>query len=93
MVEKILPIGSVVRLNGGIKRLMIFGILQKNGDDDGTEYDYVGVAYPEGSIGMESHFLFNDADIEEIVFRGYEDIERQTFINILEEALKSQKAK
>ncbi len=85
MVEDLLPIGSVVLLKDGQKRIMIFGIKQTDADNDDIEYDYVGVLYPEGNLGAEYQFLFNNEDISEVFFRGYEDEERVEFINKLKE--------
>lgn len=81
-IKKLLPIGSVVLLKEGKKRLMIYGILQKNKNEE-KEFDYVGVLYPEGHIGNKFQYLFNHEDIEEIVFRGFEDAERENFLEKL----------
>ncbi len=81
--NELLPIGSVVILNNAKKKLMIFGVGQTN-ETDGIEYDYIGVMYPEGSMGDGSQFLFNHSDINEVFFRGYEDDERDAFINRLQ---------
>lgn len=83
-ISELLPIGSVVLLHEGKKRLMIYGIKQTN-MDDGTEYDYLGVLYPEGNLGKEGHFFFNATDVEKVCFRGFDDEERQLFISKLEE--------
>lgn len=77
-----LPIGSVVLLRGGTTKLMIFGIRQIE-KESGEEYDYVGVIYPEGNLGPESQFCFSHDSIEQVVFRGYEDEERQAFLEQL----------
>ena len=81
-VRELLPIGSVIRLVTGTKKLMIYGVKQT---DNGTniEYDYIGVVYPEGNMGEESQFLFNHEDIEEIAFEGFRDDEREEFIGKL----------
>ena len=83
MIDNLLPIGSVVKVNGSEKRLMVFGVKQKTGEDEERVYDYVGVTYPEGNLGKEYHILFDEADIEEVVFRGFEDQERSFFLNEL----------
>ncbi len=83
MITNLLPIGSIVCLKGGEKRLMIFGIKQVSPDDMQVEYDYVGVCYPEGNMGVQTQYLFNHQDIEEITVRGYEDEERINFIENL----------
>lgn len=79
-----LPIGSVVRLKGGVKPLMIFGINQVDPEKPDMEYDYVSVPYPEGNIGVGFQYMFNQNDIEEILFRGYDTQERTDFLNALE---------
>lgn len=83
-VSALLPIGSIVLLSGGEKKLMIAGIKQTNANGEGEEYDYLGVLYPEGNIGEPFQYLFNHEDIKEIVFRGYEDSERIDFLKKLE---------
>lgn len=73
MVEY-LPIGSVVRLVNGTKRIMIYGRRQLNAET-GVMYDYVACFYPEGNINAQFTFMFNHSDIEEVIFRGYTDEE------------------
>ena len=85
-MEYLLPIGTVVQLKGGEKRLMVFGIRQTDSEGDDTEYDYVAVPYPEGNMGIDLHFLFNHEEIDTVFFRGFEDIERQSFIQALTRA-------
>jgi hypothetical protein len=85
MVKDLLPIGSIIRLKGGKKRLMIYGIKQVDQGDEDKEYDYVGVCYPEGNMGLNTQYLFDNIDIEELYFRGYEDDERAEFMKKLDE--------
>lgn len=75
----LLPIGSVIRLRGATKCLMIFGVCQTDQTDDKL-YDYIGVLWPEGNIGNEGQVLFNHEDIEETVFMGYNNDERFDFV-------------
>ncbi len=82
-IKELLPIGTVVLLKDGEKRLMISGIKQTDASGEGEEYDYLGVLYPEGHIGEEYQFLFNHDNIKKIVFRGYEDDERTNFLERL----------
>ncbi len=81
-VKELLPIGSVVVLEGGEKKLMVFGIKQTDADA-GRDYDYIGVIYPEGNIGPGGQFFFNHEDIKEVFFRGYSDEERELFVERL----------
>ena len=84
-IKELLPIGSVVLLEGGSKKLMIFGIRQLDESDEAVEYDYAAVPYPEGNVGVEAQFLFNHDQISEVFFYGYEDKEREDFLNALDE--------
>ena len=82
-IKDLLPIGSIVRLHDGEKRLMIIGIMQSDASGNGKEYDYLGILYPEGHIGDQFQYLFNQEDIEGVIFRGFEDDERVEFLNKL----------
>ena len=81
-IRQLLPIGSVVLLKGGRKKVMIYGVKQTD-KSSGIEYDYISVLYPEGNMGEAGQFLFNHSDIDEIYFRGCEDEERDRFIGKL----------
>lgn len=74
-----LPIGSIVLLKGGSKRLMIYGRLQLSADMN--YYDYIGCFYPEGFINEKFTFLFNHDQIEEVVFEGFTDADELAFLN------------
>lgn len=82
-IKDLLPIGTIVLLKDGEKRLMVNGIMQTDAGGTGKNFDYMGVLYPEGHIGEGFQYLFNHEDIEEIIFRGYEDSERIGFLNKL----------
>lgn len=81
-VKKLLPIGSVIRLKGAKKDLMIFGICQTQ-KDSGKDFDYIGVLWPEGNMGAQTQVLFAHEDIDSVAFRGYETQERTDFIERL----------
>lgn len=88
-ISDLLPIGSVVLLKEGQKKLMIFGIKQSDAQDETIEFDYAGVMYPEGNMGIEYQFVFNHEDIDKVIFRGFEDDERKIFITELTEVYKN----
>lgn len=81
-IKSLLPIGSVVRLKGAKKDLMVFGICQTN-KENGKEYDYIGVLWPEGNMGPGTQIMFAHDDIENVVFTGYNTPEREVFIERL----------
>ena len=78
-MKNLLPIGSVVTLTDATKKIMIIGTDVKLEDDD-TIYNYVGVPFPEGYIGSEVLFLFQNDDIENVDFVGFVNSEVQIYI-------------
>lgn len=96
-MKDLLPVGSVVMLDGGSKKTVIMGILQFNLEKQDRVYDYLGVPYPEGYMGKGSSYFFNYDSIIEVFFRGYENDERQNMLGALaqlqqnvEEAIKGE---
>ncbi len=85
--EKYLPIGTVVLLSGGEKRVMITGFCAIPGDDTKKVYDYIGCLYPEGFISSSQNLLFNHEQIEKLYYLGYSDDEEKKFKNKLKETL------
>ena len=47
MKKDLLPIGSVVALEGATRKLMIIGLLVQD-EQTKTMYDYIGEPFPEG---------------------------------------------
>lgn len=85
MYQNLLPIGSVVLLKGATKKLMITGIKPMLDSQPDKIYDYIGVMYPEGFVGGDSNFLFNHEDINDVVFKGYDNPERLRFLEMIED--------
>ena len=81
-IEELLPIGSVVLLENGIKKIMIIGIKPTDLSTN-TIYDYLAVPYPEGFIKEDCTFFVNHDKIQKVVARGYENEERKEFITKL----------
>ncbi len=83
--EEFLPVGSVVLLKGGNKRIMICGRIQAQADTN-VIYDYSACYYPEGIIDTSAMFFFNRDAIETVYFRGYEDQEELDYrSNVLDQ--------
>ena len=57
--EKFLPIGSVVILEGGTKKIMITGFCSISEMDRTQVYDYSGCIYPEGYLSSNQICLLN----------------------------------
>ena len=88
-----LPLGSVVLLENGIKKIVIIGYFPTQHTDTGevVSYEYLGIPYPEGFVGMDSGLLFNHKDIRETVSVGYSNEEREVFVKTLQDIIDSTK--
>lgn len=87
MNKGFLPIGSVVLLKGGTKRVMITGFCSIDNNDNTKVYDYTGCLYPEGIINSNEMRLFDKDEIDKVYFRGFEDQEQMDFQKILENVM------
>lgn len=76
---RFLPIGTVVLLKGGKKRLMITGFCSFDEEKKDKAYDYTGCLYPEGIISSKQMALFNHSQIEKVYHLGLRDKEEQKF--------------
>ena len=76
---KFLPVGTVVLLKGGKKRLMITGFCSFDEEKKDKAYDYTGCLYPEGIISSKQMALFNHNQIEKVFYLGLRDEEEQKF--------------
>ncbi len=85
-MTNLLPIGSVVLLEGAQRKLMIYGRLQRQ-DEQEKIWDYIGCLYPEGQIRPEDSYLFDHKGIETVVFTGYQNEEEVAFQKYMSEEL------
>ena len=92
MFERTLPVGSVVSLYGGEKRLMILGYMKYLRDDEsGKVYDYCGCTYPEGFISPDKTAVFDHEQIAQIYALGYQNDEQIAFRQRLGQVLANRK--
>ena len=68
--NELLPIGSVVQLDGEDIFLMVMGYYPEAQEQS---YDYVGVPFPQGILEIPNLCLFNQDDVGECVFEGYQN--------------------
>ena len=87
MQEKFLPLGTVVLLKEGSKRLMITGYCMASPENPDKMYDYAGCLFPEGFILDNNVALFNHDESEKIDFLGFSDDEQKAFCDALKEAI------
>ena len=84
MKDKFLPIGTVVLLENGTKRVMITGyLIYSRSSEKKKLFDYGGCVFPEGVIDSNNNLGFNHDQIKEIIHMGLENEEETDFINSL----------
>ena len=84
MTKEFLPIGTVVTLKDGSKKVMIAGRLQKE-SRTGQIYDYCAVLWPEGMMDSDRMYLFQHEDIDLLYHIGLQDAEEFSFRHVLDE--------
>lgn len=77
--EKYLPVGTVVLLRNGTKRVMINGFCTMDASKPDKVYDYSGVLFPEGSLSSDQTLLFDHEQIIRVDHMGLVDQEEQEF--------------
>ena len=77
--EKYLPVGTVVLLANGSKRVMINGFCTMDANKPDKIYDYSGVLFPEGSLSSDQTLLFDHSQIVRVDHYGLEDQEEKEF--------------
>ena len=87
--EKFLPLGTVVMLEGGTKRVMISGFCAILNGDRSKIWDYSGCVYPEGFMDSKRTCLFNHDQIKEVYHLGLADDEEKAFKEKLKELAQS----
>lgn len=84
-MDKLLPIGSVVLLKGGKKRVMIYGRKQiRDGED--KVWDYIACLYPEGNLGPDYTYVFDHKSIKKIFFIGFQDYEEIEYKKVIKKS-------
>lgn len=88
-MKKLLPIGSIVRLEDNFKsKLLIIGRGVKNKNEDYKIWDYVGCPVPAGIQSDTSLVFFDQNQIKQIVFIGLQDEEEIAYSFMLSKKLK-----
>lgn len=87
MNKKFLPIGTVVLLKNGTKKIMITGYLPTAKDKPGNVYDYSACIFPEGVISSDQTVVFNHNQINDIISEGYSNEETTKFLEAMNELI------
>ena len=88
-MDKILPIGTIVRLKKGEQKIMIICRFPLYNNEGTIGYfDYSACIYPMGQTNQEV-FFFNEEDIEEVCFEGFKDQEEERLCEIYKESVQN----
>ena len=87
--EKYLPLGTVVMLKGGTKRVMITGFCTVAQENQEKMFDYSGCIFPEGFIQSNQVCLFDHEQIEKVYHLGLIDDEEKEFKNNLKAVIEA----
>ena len=82
MNNRILPIGSIIKMQDSDLYLMIYGYVDSNKKIENDFYDYFCCIYPAGINGKNSILVKKDK-IEKVIFIGYQDSNFERFIELL----------
>lgn len=90
--REFLPLGTIVRLNGNTKRLIIVGRGLMVKQPGGIRFfDYAGVPYPEG-VHDDKMGYFNHEAISKVIFEGFKDEEDQVIVDSINAFLEKAEA-
>jgi len=87
MEKNLLSLGTIVYLENGTKKIMVIGrgaVMEDENTGEDVYFDYMGASYPEG-IDPDNAIFFNQDNIDEVIFKGYEDEEEKRFIKLYKE--------
>ena len=87
-LEKFLPLGSICKVKGGKRKVMITGFCIYADSNENKIYDYCGCAYPEGMLSTKEVSLFDHNEIEKVYIVGPSNKEDKEFKANLKAVLK-----
>ena len=90
-MEEYLPLGSVVQLKKATKPVIIIGYMVVENDHPDKVWDYLACPYPIGVVDMDKNFIFQKEQIDKVIFKGYTDVEGESFLTALKDLDKMQK--
>lgn len=88
-MKSLLPLGTVVSLNGMEHRIMILGYARFKEGDTSHVYDYIGCNFPEGFVGVDKTMIFDHESITSLYYLGYNNAESAQFIQKVVETVES----
>lgn len=71
-MEKLMPLGSVLKLKNSPSLIMVAGYYVVDETENELK-QYIGIHYPLGLSKSIKFIMFDEKSIEKILYRGYED--------------------
>ena len=87
MTDKLLPIGSIIKLGQTDYDVIICGY--GGSGANGKVYDYIGTFYPYGFINKDKILSFNKDKVTKVVFEGYKNEKYETVVGGMMEDIES----
>lgn len=87
-LRNILPLGSVITLKKGRKKLMIIGRIQEE-RSSGILYDYAAVLYPEGILDASELYMFQGRTLTASIMSGCRRKRNSPFAAIWNKSLRN----
>ncbi len=87
MAKKLLPLGTIVYLEEGTRKIMIIargGVMQDEETGKDIYFDYMGCRYPDG-IDPEDGLFFNEDNVDKVIFKGFTDEDEERFMELYQE--------
>lgn len=86
-MNELLPIGSVVKIEGSPSHLMIIGHGPIQSEEQ-THYDYLAINYPFGLGDSMDSIMFDRESIEAVLHKGYVDEESEVYYRAVDKIIK-----
>lgn len=83
-VSSLLPLGSVIRVAGPRRLVVVARALMLTVDSETALFDYGACVYPEGMVG-DSMVYLNADDIVEVVHEGFTDDDDRRYLDLARE--------
>lgn len=86
MQDKFLPIGTIVILKNGTKKIMITSYLVITGSKEKEEkkmFDYGGYPYPVGMLDSSYALGFNHDQIDKVIHMGHVDNDHKELSDLM----------
>ena len=79
--DEVLPIGTVVKLEGDNQKYMIISHNYVMEETQNMVWPYAACIYPGGNMNAKAAIVFKNEDIDQVLFKGLEDLEEDKVVS------------